>query len=334
MTSPIRSALVLGAGVAGLACATELARAGVKVTVLEKSRRAGGRVATRTLQGIAFNHGAQFATARGPAFTALLAQLQARGQAAPWRAAGSDGRRISFMPGMSALPAAMAAQAAMLGVELQTDRQAAFLHPAPAGWHVRHLAADEIRPGAVADNGGELSAAHDAVLLALPAPQAQALLETAAHSFAAQAARAVMAPCWAVMAQFSTPVAGADVRQSDSDTIAWAAREGSRPGRDALPDVWTLHASAAWSRAHLEDDTESVAQALLAEFRALSDAPAADFAQAHRWRHALVETPVGEPCLWDAAAQLGACGDWCLGGRIEAAYDSGLALSRAALDAP
>jgi renalase len=54
---------------------------------------------------------------------------------------------------------------------------------------------------------------------------------------------------------------------------------------------------------------------------------------AHRWRYALVETPLGQACLWDDAARLGVCGDWCLGGRIEAAHDSGTALARAVLAA-
>jgi renalase len=49
---------------------------------------------------------------------------------------------------------------------------------------------------------------------------------------------------------------------------------------------------------------------------------------AHRWRYALVENPAGDACLWDAAACVGACGDWCLGPRVESAFDSGEALAR------
>lgn len=37
------------------------------------------------------------------------------------------------------------------------------------------------------------------------------------------------------------------------------------------------------------------------------------------------ERAIGEPCLWDTDARVGACGDWCLGGRVDAAFDSGLA---------
>lgn len=332
MTSGVRSVAIVGAGIAGLACATELARAGVAVTLIEKARRPGGRVATRRVEGVAFNHGAQFATARGPGFGALLAGLQGAGVAAPWIAAGADGRRMTFVPGMSALPATMADQAVGLGVALQTGRHAAFLHADEAGWSVRHLSAADTRPGATAVCGGEVLPRQDAVLIALPSTQAAGLLATAAHPFAEIAGQAVIAPCWSAMVRFPVSVAGPDVVQDATGPVAWAAREGSRPGHAADPEAWTLNAGAAWSRAHLEDDAESVGQALLAAFRGATGAPAPDLVLAHRWRHALVEAPVGRSCLWDAAARVGACGDWCLGGRVEAAYDSGASLALAVLE--
>jgi phytoene dehydrogenase-like protein len=40
-------AIVIGAGISGLAAATELAKAGCRTIVLEKSRGIGGRMATR-----------------------------------------------------------------------------------------------------------------------------------------------------------------------------------------------------------------------------------------------------------------------------------------------
>jgi predicted NAD/FAD-dependent oxidoreductase len=79
--------------------------------------------------------------------------------------------------------------------------------------------------------------------------------------------------------------ARANWRARASPALAWAARERSRPGAAGEAEAWTLHASAAWSRAQLEADAE----------------------------------------------RAGACGDWCLGGRVEAAFDSGIALARAVL---
>jgi len=320
----IRSAIILGAGIAGLACATTLARAGIAVSVLDKGRRPGGRVATRRADGSLFNHGAQFATARNPDFTALLADLNAR----PWLTP----HRLSFIPGMSALPAAMADRATSLGAVFHPERHAAYLHHTNAHWTVRHLPAADIRPGAVTDSGGDLSPPADALLVALPSDQAATLLATAGHPFAQTAKTAVTAPCWAVMTRFPSPIPGPDTLENLAGPLAWAARENSRPGYPAGPDCWTLHATAAWSRSHLEDPPDAITQTLTAAFRSLTNAPPPDLLLAHRWRHALVETPIGMPCLWDPAARLGACGDWCLDGRIEAAYDSGISLAQSVLN--
>jgi predicted NAD/FAD-dependent oxidoreductase len=317
MNTEIWTALVIGAGIAGLSCAGALRDANVAVTLMDKGRRPGGRVATRRADGMVFNHGAQFASARGPGFAALL-RISA---AAPWPEAGAG--RFAFQPGMSALPAAIAE-----GLTVLTERHVAFLHWRGDAWDARHFPAAAMRPGEIANTGGDIAGPFDAVLVAAPAPQAAALLDTAGHAALSAAARtAVIAPCWAVMARFPSPVDGPGVLRSKTAPIAWAARESSRPGGLAGAETWTLHAGAAWSRTHLEDPPETVCAALLAEFRSMTGAPEADWSRAHRWRHALVETPVGQPSLWDSAARLGACGDWCLGGRIEAAFDSGASLA-------
>lgn len=90
-----------------------------------------------------------------------------------------------------------------------------------------------------------------------------------------------------------------------------------------------MHASRAWSRAHLEETPEQVAPQLLAAFaEAVGQAmPAPALARAHRWRYALPETTVPGDCLFDPGLQVGACGDWCSGPRVEGAFTSGAALA-------
>jgi renalase len=54
---------IIGAGIAGLACAQRLQDGGCSVTLFDKGRGAGGRMATRRVTTpfgeIAFDHGAQ-----------------------------------------------------------------------------------------------------------------------------------------------------------------------------------------------------------------------------------------------------------------------------------
>jgi len=58
--------VVIGAGISGCSCARTLSDAGHSVTVVEKGRGVGGRMATRRMNGARIDHGAQFFTARDP----------------------------------------------------------------------------------------------------------------------------------------------------------------------------------------------------------------------------------------------------------------------------
>jgi hypothetical protein len=140
-----------------------------------------------------------------------------------------------------------------------------------------------------------------------------------------------MAPCWAALVAFDAPLEGLpDAGFAGDAVLAWFARNGSKPGRDAR-DAWVLHASPDWSRVEFDQPAHVVLRALLDRFseRAGRALPRALVSDAHRWRHARVEAPLGEACLFDADAGLGFCGDWCLDARAEAAWISGTALGAA-----
>ena len=326
------SAAVIGGGGGGLACAAVLAGAGLEVMIYDKGSHPGGRIATRRAGGVNFDHGAQFVAARNKPFRAALAAMSSAGIIRPWIAAMADGAtRFSGVPDMAAVGAGMAATAEGAGANIVMDRQVCFLHDTAHGWSLRHLPAKLIAPGTVAD-AGDAAGPFDMVVLAIPAPQAVPLLGTAGHRFAGPAARAAYAPCLAVMTAFDDRVEAEDVQQPSTGPLAWVARDSGRPGHAPLPDAWMLHATPEWSRANLEKPKASIAPVLLAAFRSLTGAAGEPMhLSTHRWRHARVTEALGQPCLWDADGGVGLCGDWCLGPRVEAAYESGLALASAAL---
>ncbi|MET3891958.1 renalase [Bosea sp. OAE506] len=303
---------VIGAGMAGLAAARRLNAAGLAVTVFEKSRGLGGRMATRRAGGFRFDHGAQYFTARGERFLSLVETLSAEGLVGRW------GEDHVGMPGMSAPARVLAPQATVVG-ECTVSSLTGGAH----GWSVS--TADG--PAATEGNG-----TFAGVIVAVPAPQAAPLLASAGCSWDG-AARATYAPCWALMLGFPARTTLSQDRLRPGDAaIAWIARDSSKPGRDASGDAIVVHATPAWSREHLEETPEQAAAALLARFRELTGETAEPgFAAAHRWRYALVEQPAGAPFFWDPAARLGACGDWCIGPRVEAAFDSGDSLAGAIL---
>lgn len=67
--------VVIGAGVAGLVVARDLARAGRRVVVLEASTRAGGSVAGHDLDGLRLDAGAESFATRSPVVADLVAEL-------------------------------------------------------------------------------------------------------------------------------------------------------------------------------------------------------------------------------------------------------------------
>ena len=300
---------IIGAGMAGLAAARLLREAGASCTIFDKSRGLGGRMATRRTGEFSFDHGAQYFTARGPRFRALVDDWSAAGHAAPWY-----GEAIVGAPGMTAPARAMAA-----GLETVMGFEVKSLSRDGQGWSVHA--------------GEETYEGFAAVIVATPAPQTAPLLESGGLSFP-ELASVRYAPCLALMLAFegATAFQCESLRREDGP-IAWIARNSTKPGRPAGQETFVVHASPEWSRTHLDETPEAILEKLAPFALDLIGAPSAPvFATAHRWRFALVEQALGVACLWDAKAGLGACGDYCLGPRVEAAFDSGEAMARAVLD--
>ena len=315
---------VIGAGIAGLSCAAALQHAGCHVSLFDKSRGPGGRMSTRQGDGWQCDHGAQYFTARDPDFRAEVVRWEQAGAAAQWRPevvrfdADGAGKRCGVADRFVGTPR-MTAPATFLAstLDLHTDTAISALQREQAGWRLQ------------LEGGALLARRFDAVVLAVPAPQAASLLRDVAPLQAALAAGARMQGCWAMMLQYPAPLAlGFDAAFINRGGLRWIARDSAKPGRDG-GESWLLHASAEWSEAHIELDAASIAALLLPEFAALGG-PAPERWSAHRWRYASTVDVQAENdvCSWDRGQALGLCGDWLNGGTVEAAWLSGRALAQ------
>lgn len=312
---------VVGAGIAGLSCARALMDAGHQVRMFEKSRGMGGRMATRRTAHGSYDHGAQYFTARSPAFQAQLKTWLAAGLVAPYAGriaqikAGEMQLLAPAEPRFVATPA-MNTLCRALGTDMsiELECQVTAITPGENGWRLSW------------DDGGE--SGFDAVGLAIPAVQAVPLC-AAAPDLAGRAGAAAYAPCWTAMVRFAqAPGVAFDAAFVDDPVLGWVMRDASRPGR-AAGERWVLQANAQWSQLHLEAAATDIAPQLAAAFRTLAGhAPVPVEMVAHRWRYALT-AGTGTGCLWDAGRRIGACGDWCADGRIEGAWLSGAKLAAA-----
>ncbi|MEM8813571.1 MAG: FAD-dependent oxidoreductase [Pseudomonadota bacterium] len=311
---------VIGAGMTGLTCARRLRDAGLSVTVFDKGRGLGGRLATRRYgDDLAFDHGAQFVKARSPAFQAALGFAVDTGQAGPWipvhdpKPDVHSSEMIVGVPGMNGLVKPMASD---LRFHLKT--QVTALDRLKEGWRLTAI-----------DRAIDTSFSH--VVSTVPAPQARAFM-VLDPDLAALLDPVDIAPCWAMMIAFNKPIfPEADLVRPDRGPIAWLARNGSKPGRPDASDCWVAHASPDWSRTHLEEDPSAIAPRLVEAVAEILEMPLPDpiHVSAHRWRYAMTLRPLGRPYLANDDRTLLVGGDWCLGARVESAFDSGAAIADA-----
>jgi renalase len=299
---------IIGAGMAGLACARRLTDARLAPVVFDKGRGIGGRMATRRMDGLQFDHGAQYVTARDARFAAVLRGLQ---DAVSIWDDGSGAAHMVGVPGMSALARALA-----MGLDVRQLAQVTSVRADAGRWMVQL---------------GEVAETFDSVVITVPAPQVAGLLG-ADHPVTAQLADVRLAPCLTLMAATYAPPPFV-MRADADDLLAWIAADSSKPGRtQSGQTTWVAQASPAFSPAHLEEDSAATVARMLPMQCARLGITQAEIthASAHRWRYARVTAPLGQPYI-STSDTLFVGGDWCLGPRVEAAWLSGDAMGRAVL---
>jgi len=277
----------------------------------------------RSDNGAAFDHGAQYFTVRDARFQSCVDSWQHAGLVQRW--AGrivslrdrntehdkSSTARFVACPGMNAICKHLAEN---LDVRANTR-----VSP-PTRGQGKWLVSDEA--------GNELGR-FDVVIVSAPGPQAGELLQ-GSPDLARRASSVRISGCWALLVQFPAPVEldydGAFVQDSP---LSWIARNSSKPGRNPDMETWVLHASADWTQCHLEEPSEAIQERLLDAFWDATGVRAtipSDIV-AHRWRYALPTEPLPDRCLFDGDTNIGACGDWCSGPRVEGAFLSGAAVA-------
>jgi renalase len=137
---------IIGAGMAGVTVARALSSI-ADISVFEKSRGVGGRMATRRMDEVYFDHGAQYFTIRDDRFHDSLKDAQADGVIQSWNgdvaSLGGNGLSQRFkpatpryvgVPSMNALPKAMS-----IGLDIRLDRTVLAITGEPGRWFL-HIA--------------------------------------------------------------------------------------------------------------------------------------------------------------------------------------------------
>lgn len=303
MSSSDQSCLIVGAGIAGLLAARELTARGWSVTVVDKGRVPGGRMATRSLGPARFDYGAQYFTVRDARFAETQKRWCAEGLLREWPQTGS----YSSPAGMRRLTQDIASN-----LRVHTATRIVHVAAVASGW----CAASE--EGAIFEARSLLITAPaqqalDLMRLHVPA-ECQAMLQSVEYQ-----------PCLALLVELdrASAIPAPGCVSLKSGPAAWIADNGPK-GVSSVPGALTVHASPEFSREHWDD--EAAAELLLSAARPHFGNGQPRTTHFHRWRYSLVTRQAASPYLLvNNHAPLIFAGDGFGGPRVEGAAISGLA---------
>ncbi len=306
--------IIVGAGLAGLMAARELAATGHEVTVLDKGRSPGGRLATRRMAGARLDHGAQFFTVRSHEFRTHVDRWTAEGVVHEWcRGFGEqDGHpRYVGTGGMNSIAKHLAS-----GLDVRCNQLVFSIRRDGDKWQVQ------------TDDAVDHPA--DAVILTAPVPQSFSLLFGAGIEMPEELRGTDYDRTLGLLAvldsdDHAVPAPGGV--QNPDGTFQFIGDNRAK-GVSDVPAL-TFHFSPAFSAERFDNDPDALHQELLETARPwLGDAGIVE-SQVKKWRFAIPRRVWPEPCWTVPGTRLVLAGDSCAGPKVEGAALSGLAAARA-----
>ncbi|MEY4137746.1 MAG: hypothetical protein RL205_1874 [Actinomycetota bacterium] len=315
-------ALVVGAGISGIACATAMAEAGVIPVVVDRGRAVGGRMASRTLRdtGTAFDGrvvdiGASYFTVSTPQFRTVVDDWSARDLARPW----TDTFHVADSEGVQAVRTGPMRYAANGGLRSLIVDAASKLPDVWSSIDVTSVTADDT--SLIVD--GER---RSAVALCMPNAQAHRLISSPLMTPGLEASLTGITyePVIAVTAVFEEQCwedfDGMFV--NDDPVLTWIANDGARRGDDA--PVLVAHVNPVLAARHLDDPASVLPLVIATLGRVLSLTAQPSWVDAHRWTFAKPMAAHQEPFHLEETRLLGLAGDaWADGPKVETAWLSG-----------
>ncbi len=317
------SVAIIGAGLAGLTCATALKGLVENVKIFEKSVFSGGRVNRIRAGEYEFNHGAQYFTVSNPLFWSIVSAWQTDGIVRPW-----DGWIVELQKGQ-VMSSDMTTQRFVGVPRMQMIAQNLVRHcNLVTSANISELERQLEGGWRLFNERGDYLGAYDIVIIATASHQVADLCPSIPE-IRKLATGVDMTVCWSGMIAFdrrlNIPYDAAFVFDSP---LSWISRYQCADS-DGDTDCWVLHASPEWSLRYAAAFRGRVMHALLEAFWEATDMSARKPASAsvHCWKHALPINPINEDSLFVESAAIGACGDWCTAPRIEGAVLSGFSMA-------
>lgn len=316
-TSEITSCIIVGGGISGLITAKILQQRGISVTILDKGRGIGGRLATRrishgdSIEGV-FDYGAQYFTVKDPQFKIWIDDWLEKGIIKEWCQGLGEVDGEPLYCGVKGTRDIAKYLAQDLDVHTNTK--------------VIEISYDNHWLVKTADNQqyqGKM------LLLTSPVPQSLELLDASLMVLPLDVRFALenisYSFCIAVLALLEKPssIPAPGGLALEDDHLVWLGdnhQKGISPNGYAI----TLHGSPSFSDYYWDSDDAEIAYKLLTAAADYLDSPVIKY-QVHRWRYSLSTTYHREPYFALSEVPLVMAGDGFAAPKIEGAVLSGIA---------
>ena len=315
----ISSCLIVGGGITGLIIANILHCNNVKVTVLDKGRGIGGRLATRRIKEGVFDYGAQYFSVNNPQFQKWVDEWLQAGIIKEWCQ--------QFSPEEDTKPryrgvVSNRAIAKYLARDLNayTSTKVTEVSYQDTQWFIK------------TEKG--ICYQGEMLIMTPPVPQTLALLENSNITIPVDIQNSLEQityyQCIAVLALLSKPskIPSPGGISLETEPLVWI---GDNYQKGISPHyAVTLHATPQFSETHYSSNDETIANLL---FKAASDwlNDSVIEYQVHRWRYSLPRTFYHQPYCALSELPLVIAGDAFVAPKIEGAVLSGIAAADYAL---
>lgn len=306
--------IVVGAGLSGLMAANECVIRGHDVTVFDKGRGVGGRLATRRMDEAVLDHGAQFFTVRSPEFHTYVDAWREAGVVREWCRGFSeiDGHpRYVGTHGMTSIAKHLAQ-----GLDVRTNTLVFSITKNDNDWTI------------TTDDGIHYHA--DRVILTAPLPQSFSLLFGAGIEMPAELRRIDYDRTLGLLVTLDSGQhhIGAPGGVQFPDEVFSFIGDNAAKGISASPAL-TFHANPVWSLEHFDLPLEEIHAALLAAATPYFGNAKVITSQPKKWRFAIPQSSWPDATWIEPSGTLALAGDVFAGPRVEGAALSGIAAARA-----
>ena len=316
---------IIGAGLSGAYLTSLLVNAGMKITLFEKSRGTGGRIASCRLNDFSADLGAPYFSAITQPFQHWLTEQP---EIETWSPITSDflGNPLTRKKYFVASPRQSALTRRLIkGANFLPTQRIGYVWPERTEGGIRTILRD--------DKGLPLGT-FDAAIIATPAKQAVPLLESIPR-FVRKAESSTPMISWVeVLAIRPISASPSELIVGQHEILSRCIKDSGKPNRDGTSnnEVWVLEATEAWSQLNQHCSAHDVGHQLKSSFfNTLKCTPEVLSERTHRWLYAR-HKGTGDRYLWDPNTCIGACGDWLINSDVEGAWQSASLLAELLLE--